>query len=751
MKQTPADMIDLVLIGGGHAQIAVLKSFGMNPVAGVRLTLVTDVMLAPYSGMLPGYVEGHHSLEDMHIDLLKLARFAGARLIKRAVKDIDFDKQNIVLEGDLNLFYDVLSINCGAVPAAEAIIGTDAHAITVKPISRFLEKMPAPAELHGDIAVIGGGAAGCELAISLQRHYSRAGTPARCHLFSRSARLLPTAPKAASAHMQNALTQNQITLHQNIAVREVTKNSVITEDGNKTPAAHVFVVTAARPAGWISNLPVSHCEAGYIQVRPTLQTIEYDNVFAAGDVASMVGKVREKAGVFAVRAGPYLAANLRAFIEQRALKDFHPQSRYLALIGLGGHQALAIRGNFVAKGAFWWHLKHWIDTRFMRKFTQLPEMQMPQPVMPALADRLAPQQPSDSFECAGCGAKAGADVLSDALEEARELAIKKGGDPRYLPASGIGLDYGSIPMPAENAHITSFSQSVDFLSQHISDAYLFGRIAALHALSDVFVAGDKPIAAQALVTVQRARPEMQKSDLTLMLCGALEELAAHHTQLIGGHTTVAGEAMLGFAVTGISQAKPALPALAEEDYLLLLSKPIGIGVILAAEMRGRCPPEAYHAAIATMLSSNSGAAELITRAMPSALMTDVTGFGLARHGLNLMQRMACSGMVLWPDKLPLIDGVQTLAENNIRSSLYRHNRKDIHLQGGANLGAEYSAIIDLLFDPQTSGGVLAALPRTIATEICSQMQMHGYEQAAIIGKLSPRHEGIILEKEATGR
>ena len=108
-------------------------------------------------------------------------------------------------------------------------------------------------------------------------------------------------------------------------------------------------------------------------------------------------------------------------------------------------------------------------------------------------------------------------------------------------------------------------------------------------------------------------------------------------------------------------------------------------------------------------------------------------------------------MVLWPDKLPLIDGAQTLAENNIRSSLYRHNRKDIHLQGGANLGAEYSVIIDLLFDPQTSGGVLAALPRTIATKICSQMQMHGYEQAAIIGKLSQRHEGIILEKEATGR
>ncbi len=403
MKQTPTDKIDLVLIGGGHAQIAVLKSFGMNPVTGVRLTLITDVLLAPYSGMLPAYVEGHHSLEDMHIDLLKLARFAGARLIRKAVKNIDFTNQNIVLEDDLNLFYDVLSINCGAVPAAEAIIGTDAHAITVKPISRFLEKMPAPAELRGDIAVIGGGAAGCELAISLQHHYRRAGTIVSCHVFSRSARLLPTAPRAASMHMENALARNQIILHQNEAVREVTQNNVITEDGTKTPAAHIFVVTAARPANWISNLQVSHCDDGYLKVRPTLQTIEYDNVFAAGDVASMEGKKREKAGVFAVRAGPYLAANLRAFIEQGTLKNFHPQSRYLALIGLGGKQALAIRGNVVAKGAFWWYLKQWIDTRFMRKFTQLPEMQMPQPAIPALADRLAPNSHQTALNVQGAG------------------------------------------------------------------------------------------------------------------------------------------------------------------------------------------------------------------------------------------------------------------------------------------------------------------------------------------------------------
>ena len=457
MKQTPTEMIDLVLIGGGHAQIAVLKSFGMNPVAGLRLTLVTDVMMAPYSGMLPGYVEGHHSLEDMHIDLLKLARFAGARLIKRAVTDIDFDKQNISLEGGLNLFYDVLSINCGAVPAAEAIIGTDAYALTVKPISRFLEKMPAPAELRGDIAVIGGGAAGCELAISLKRHYSGAGTPTSYHLFSRSERLLPTAPEAASIHMQKALAKSQITLHQNMAVREITQNSVITEDGHKTPAAHIFVVTAARPANWISNLALSHCEAGYIQVRPTLQTIEYDNVFAAGDVASMVGEPREKAGVFAVRAGPYLAFNLRSYIEQTPLKSFSPQTRYLALIGLGGKNALALRGNFVAQGAFWWHLKNWIDRRFMQKFNNLPEMVTPPTSMPAYAKKLTDKTVQDVFECAGCGAKAGADILRDALEEACNLARKRGLMSAFFPLLVLPATIATCPYLTTAANLPSLA------------------------------------------------------------------------------------------------------------------------------------------------------------------------------------------------------------------------------------------------------------------------------------------------------
>ena len=749
MKHMPADAIDLVLIGGGHAQIAVLKAFGMRPLEGVRLTLVTDVLMAPYSGMLPGYVEGHHSLEDMHINLLKLARFAGARLIKRTVSDIDFDKQNILLDGGLNLHYDVLSLNNGAVPAPESIKGTTLNGITVKPISHFLEKMPDASALRGDFGVIGGGAAGCELAISLYHHYQLGAKNIALHLFSRSERVLPTAPKKASMRMQSALARHNITIHHRANVEEITSDTVILEAGNKIPAAHIFVVTAARPASWISNLKLSHCEDGYISVRPTLQTVEYDNVFAAGDVASMVGEPREKAGVFAVRAGPYLAFNLRSYIEQTPLKSFSPQTRYLALIGLGGKDALALRGNFVAQGAFWWHLKNWIDRRFMQKFNNLPEMVTPPTSMPAYAKKLTDKPVQDVFECAGCGAKAGANILRDALEEACNLAREKGVDERFLPPAGIASDYSHLPLPDDSSKSTQLSQSVDFISQHISDSYLFGRIAVLHALSDVFVAGDKPFAAQALVTLQRTRPEMQKSDLAMMLSGALEELAAHRTKLIGGHTTIGSEAMLGFAVTGLSKADKPSPALPKtEQVMLVLTKPIGIGIVLAAEMRGICAPDSYDAALAAMLASNARAADIIISTAPSALMTDVTGFGLARHGLNLAQRAEATGMELWLDSLPLLIGAKELAASGTRSSLFSHNRQDIAVQGGAMLGTEYTPFIELLFDPQTSGGILAALPRSKAHEICGKLREAGSIQAEIIGRLSQTQSGITVVKEA---
>ena len=277
-------------------------------------------------------------------------------------------------------------------------------------------------------------------------------------------------PGSASKIIARALLDNDITPHLGASVQRLTRDGVIGEKGDIIPARHIFVVTSARQPDWVKGLAIAHCEDGYIQVRPTLQLMEYDNVFAAGDIASVCGEKREKAGVFAVRAGPYLADNIRCFIQALPLKFFRPQSRYLALIGLGGKQALAIRGRFVAKGALWWHLKNWIDKKFIEKFTQIPEMKIPAAPLPALARTLDDPMETDGFECSGCGAKAGADILSEALAAASQMARGKGASPRYLPPSGITRDHGTIHLPRDIPQKVSLSQSVDFLSQHISDA-----------------------------------------------------------------------------------------------------------------------------------------------------------------------------------------------------------------------------------------------------------------------------------------
>ncbi|MDP6217969.1 MAG: AIR synthase-related protein, partial [Alphaproteobacteria bacterium] len=178
----------------------------------------------------------------------------------------------------------------------------------------------------------------------------------------------------------------------------------------------------------------------------------------------------------------------------------------------------------------------------------------------------------------------------------------------------------------------------------------------------------------------------------------------------------------------------------------ILTKPIGIGVILAAEMRGLSPAASYEAAIEVMLTSNAGAANIILSQAPFAHMTDVTGFGLARHAMNLMQRTGFSGMMLSLDRIPLITGAAALSARGISSSLYPHNAGNIALNGASMLGEGGRPIIDLLFDPQTSGGVLAALPRQKAEEICRKLHKAGYKQAAIIGHLTHDQAGITLKK-----
>ncbi len=727
-RNTESSSIDLVLVGGGHAQIQILKSFGMKPEATVRLTLITDVLNTPYSGMLPGHVEGVWSYQDMHINLVKLARFAGARLIHQSVEFINKDSKTIYLNNKVKLNYDILSINCGAAPDLSSIPGAERYAIAVKPISLFLDKLPSEEAINGPICIIGAGAAGSELALALRHRY---GASTDIHLIGRSERVLPTRSQRSSQLLTRALTQNNITLHLGKAVSQITATDIHLVCKTTLAYTHIFLVTSARPADWLRSLSVAKDEDGYIQVSNNLQSVTDNHIFAAGDIASISSYPREKAGVFSVKAGPVLCHNLRAFIRGEPLKSWQPQRQYLALIGLGNGRALASWGMFSSAGHFWWKLKALIDRRFVQKFSTLPTMSEQAAPLPLLAAQMGRiSEVPDAMFCAACGAKTGADTLQAALLSACEMAIDAGADTNYLPHQTITTDQAEIRVPV-GTH--SLSQSVDYISQHISDPFCFGRIAALHSLSDIFVAGHQPLSALATVILQRDHEVLQSDDLAQMLAGSLIELSHHQTKLVGGHTSVAEYAGLGFAITGIAlkpEAQDESGKTPDMAFDLLLTKPLGTGVILAAEMRELCPADSYESAVGVMLQSNFKAAQIIARC-PQAVMTDVTGFGLARHAMNLAHRVSAVGVTLFPEACPFITGALSLSAKGIQSSAFTANQ---HSLTDSALDPN-SPSAKLMFDPQTSGGILAAVPHTKTRDYVQSLHQAGYRDTTVVGHL----------------
>jgi len=744
---TPArPQIDLVLIGGGHAHVSVLRSFGMNPFPGLRITVISDVLDAPYSGMLPGYVEGIWRYEDMHINLPQLCQFAHARLIWGSVNSLDTAKRRIEIDNAAPVEYDLLSINSGAQPDLDSIEGASKFAIAVKPISHFIKKIPKDVENHTSFSIIGGGAAGVELALAFRTRYQAHQINPQIAIFNRQDRLIPSAPVAVSRWLEKTCAEQNIQLHHNSEVKKITQHGIVTKDQHFA-SDHHFLVTAVNPANWIKNIAARHDENGFLLTRPTLQLLEDDTIFAAGDVAQIAQHERPKAGVFAVRAGPVLAKNIRLLLQGKQLDGYVPQKRYLALIGLANKQAIAIRGNWSSKAGWLWTLKCWIDKRFMYKFNKLPQMTVNNIKYPEYISKLRPDSSADIIYCAGCGSKAGSDILQQAIAQARQIAIENGANPAYLPEPHTLADSAPVSLPEK----TILLQSIDTLSQHISDPFVFGRISALHAMSDIFVSGGTMLTAMAHISVLRASPQIQKRDFSAMLAGAMLECSAHHCHLSGGHSVAGDEASFGLSVTGTlseqSDARLSKTKKSRQKYHLILTKPLGVGVILAAQMKGGAPASALSAALLSMLESNAVAAEILLSSGAIG-MTDITGFGLAGHGQSLLSQKQFSGAILYLDNIAILDGALALSKKGIASSLFPQNKAACTYQiNHAEIANKtYLDVIDLLFDPQTSGGILALVPENRVKACLSSLHQRGVVSAADIGTASDSISGWMFSQ-----
>ena len=744
---------DLVLIGGGHSHVIVLKRLGMEPVPGLRVTVIAREVHTPYSGMLPGLIAGHYGFDDVHIDLGPLARFAGARLYHDEAVGLDLAGRTVQCRSRPPVAYDVLSIDIGASPALNAA-GAAAHAVPIKPIATLVdrwERLQARVRAASralQVGVVGAGAAGVELVLAmqhaLQRMQNAAGRPAAVptfHLFSATDRILPTHNRRARAGFERVLRARGVQVHAGARIAAVRPGAIVVEDGSEHAVDEVLWATEAGAQAWPREAGLAVDERGFIRVADTLESTSHPGVFAAGDIAAVVNHPREKAGVFAVRQGPPLDANLRRAVRGAPLRPFRPQRRFLSLISTGDRYAVASRGPWALAGRRVWTLKDRIDRRFMTRFSRLPAMDAGA-TPDADLERLAPagtvrELSGAAMRCAGCGSKVGATLLDRVLSR---LTPFRSDD--VLTGLDAPDDASVERIPPGLVAV----RTVDAFRAIVDDPYLFGQITANHCLGDIYAMGAEPRTALAIVTVPLGPEDKMEALLSDLLGGMVKALNEAETALVGGHTTEGDDVVLGLALSGVVDPAHVLrKGGMQPGNRLILTAPLGTGTLFAAHMRLKARGRWIDGAVRSMLQSSRTAAECL-RAHGATACTDVTGFGLLGH-LVEMARASNVDVRLSLPAVPLLAGARETVAQGFLSSLHPHNAR----LGSAVVNAAAAAatsIYPVLFDPQTAGGLLASLPAARAEGCLDELQALGYDRAADIGSVEPRgtrEEQITIE------
>jgi selenide,water dikinase len=594
------------------------------------------------------------------------------------------------------------------------------------------------------LVLVGGGAGGVELAVNMQHVLGR---QVAITLLHQGDRLLPGHNERVRKILSRLLPERGITVRTGTQVAEVTQSGVHTADGAFVPADFVFWVTHGEAPRWVAESGLATTEEGFVRVTPKLQAVDHPSIFAVGDVATIEGAARPKSGVFAVRMAMPLVINLRSWLAGQRLHSYRPQRQFLSLIGTGDGQAVASRRWLAGRSAFFWKLKDRIDRRFMAKLRDLPVMAEPE------ADRATEEGPSDFEEsarmrCLGCAAKVAGTTLTRVMARLRQDFLKPEiQGPAWQDAARAGTVLVGLDAPDDAAVYTvppgrALVQTVDYMPALVDDPYLFGRIATLHSLSDLYAMGASPHSALAAALVPFGAEPMMEETLYQLLSGVLRELTAAGAQLIGGHSAEGSVTALALTCNGLVDPTNILrkTGLRTGDALLL-TKPLGTGVLFAAHMRLQAKAAWIEAALDSMLLANRTAAEIL-RDHGATACTDVTGFGLAGHLLEMLTPSSL-GAEIDLAAVPALPGALHCLQRGLASSLAPANQRALSAVANPESYAADKRL-GLLFDPQTSGGLLAGVPAERAAECVEALHGAGYPDAARIGRVDVAGGGGVI-------
>jgi len=728
--QTTLPGRNVVLLGIGHTNAHVLRMWKMRPIPDAQLTCVSDHSISTYSGMLPGVLAGHFPRERMEIDLVRLCAAAGARLIRDNVTDLDIAGRNVLFEDRPPLPFDVLSIGIGSIPSMERLENGRDQILTIKPMPTFLDRLEErlvrfralKANRPLRIVVVGGGAGGVEIAFCVTPFVHRVldGIPVEISLVHSAETLGSGRLAKTNALVQRRLAARGIGVRLGRFVRHVDGDRVTLSDGEQITADIVIWATGATAPPILSTLDLAIDARGFLRTRPTLQVDAGVPIFAVGDSGTIAESETPKAGVFAVRQGPILWRNIARQLEGRSLETYRPQSGFLKLLNTGDGQAIGEYRGFAFEGRWCRWLKDRIDGRFMDMYQDYSITPMGRFVSPSTPP---------AMRCTGCGGKVGGSILSKVLSK---LEIPS------TPGVLVGLDTPDDAAVVQPPDGRPLALTVDFFTAPLDDPYLVGRLSALHSASDAFAMNARPLWALALATIPLGEPQAQVQLLFDLLSGSLREFRRMGTRLVGGHTIEGPNLTVGF--TMIAATKPGKlgvkTGFREGDHLIL-TKPIGTGILLAAQARAMCRARWFEPLVEAMLTSNQDARSLLDEFDLSGV-TDITGFGLAGH---LLEVLRASGLdaELHLDAIPLLPGVAEMLSKGIESTLAPANR-DAEAAIDADTHHRATAAYAALFDPQTCGGLLIGVSERDLPIVRARLAESANVPWVVIGRLHAQRE-----------
>lgn len=673
----------LVLVGGGHANVQVLKKLCMNLYKGLHTILINNSLNAVYSGMTPSYIQNKYDYDQITIDLQRLCFNAGATFIKDEVIKLDTKLKKIYLKNRPSIYYDLLSINTGSISKVSKIkIQQNANYIFVKPISELVKNIEAIDQIvqknpTSQICIIGGGIAAFEISFALFERYGAkiflkiiSPNPlSEKNINSKSTKTLLNISKSMGIKIINDRVEEILEGH-----LKLSNNKIIQSDLN-------LLSTGADLPEWLLNSSLEKI-GGYIGVNNNLLSLNDDDIFISGDAASVKGSERSKSGVMAVRHGEVLKENIFLKLLNKNLIKIKPQKNWLYIIGTYNKKALLNYYNLSFHSHWCWLIKKWIDTSFIKNFSFSENISMKKKIK--YLDNLNKEK--DEMYCQGCGSKVSKNTLLDFLNINNT-------DKELADSSIVNFKEKKILQTID--HIKLFNSF---------DPYEFGIISYFHSQNDIIAAGGRVNSLNVSVAVPFSEKNSEVFFLDGFMKGIQDAAKIDESIIISGHSYQSNEPGITICMNGIIE-HISKKSLAKENDLIYLSKPLGTGYLLAAYFKNSnlIKTDSFRKIIYYLKMSNLNAIE-IAKIHNSTTLTDISGFGLAAHLSDICISSGLSASIYLNNDILINKNLEIL--KNFKSTGFENNLRTTSNYLDCDLN---HPLLNIIYDPQTNGPMLITI------------------------------------------